>query len=255
MISRYNVAIFFFRKAGGRLVGFECTLEAELTQHNKSDRNVGLEARENYTKKLKFEESEVIDKIVNDNQVEYEENVKVTRKRGKKRKTEETEIYEPHKDDKVEVDAPQNTKKSKKRKNKEEINEESNESPQQVKKIKNKKNKDAVVTASVPSMANFFDTDDKSKNDEESSDEDDADVKKPTKKNKMTAAERAELAKKEEERVRKIENELADPNRTPETAEQFERLVLANPNSSKIWTQYIAFYLSVSENFLLMFMS
>lgn len=66
------------------------------------------------------------------------------------------------------------------------------------------------------------------------------------KKKKLTPAERAELARQEEERLYKIEKELADPTKTPENAEQFERLLLANPNSSELWARYITFYIAVS---------
>lgn len=119
----------------------------------------------------------------------------------------------------------------------------------------NKKNtcKKQKVEILFPSMANFFEISEDDSNDnkreEESSDDDNIKVE-GKKKKKLTAAERAELARKEEERLRQIENELADPNKIPESAEQFERLALANPNSSKIWSQYIAFHLSVSVTFL-----
>lgn len=66
------------------------------------------------------------------------------------------------------------------------------------------------------------------------------------KKKKLTPAERAELARQEEERLSRIEKELTDPTRTPESAEQFERLLLANPNCSEMWARYITFYIAVS---------
>lgn len=111
----------------------------------------------------------------------------------------------------------------------------------------NKKRKSDV---SIPSMADFFALDDTNKTQEDPSSDDepaeDSQNTKQQKKKKLTAAERAELARQEEEKIRQIENELANPDKVPETAEQFDRLVLANPNSSKIWAQYIAFHLSVS---------
>lgn len=103
---------------------------------------------------------------------------------------------------------------------------------------------------SIPSMADFFALDVTNKKQEDSSSDDetaeDSQNTKKQKKKKLTAAERAELARQEEEKIRQIENDLANPEKVPETAEQFDRLVLANPNSSKIWAQYIAFHLSVS---------
>lgn len=61
----------------------------------------------------------------------------------------------------------------------------------------------------------------------------------------MTPAERAEVARLEEERLRTIETELADSEATPKTADQFDRLVLANPNNSLFWINYMAFHLEV----------
>nr|CAH7737777.1 unnamed protein product [Callosobruchus chinensis] len=67
------------------------------------------------------------------------------------------------------------------------------------------------------------------------------------KKKKLTAAERAELAKKEEERISKIERELADATKAPENAEQFDRLLMGNPNSSELWTKYMSFHIASTE--------
>ena len=38
-----------------------------------------------------------------------------------------------------------------------------------------------------------------------------------------------------------------DANREPETADDFERLVVSRPNSSMVWIQYMAFYLQMAE--------
>lgn len=70
-------------------------------------------------------------------------------------------------------------------------------------------------------------------------------ITKHQKKKKMTPAERAEAARLEEERIRNIEMELADSQATPKTADQFDRLVLANPNNSMLWINYMAFHLEV----------
>lgn len=71
------------------------------------------------------------------------------------------------------------------------------------------------------------------------------DLTKKQKKKKLTPAERAELARQEEEKLRKIETELADAEADPKTADQFDRLVLADPNNSMMWIKYIAFHLEV----------
>lgn len=41
--------------------------------------------------------------------------------------------------------------------------------------------------------------------------------------------------------------ELADQESAPKTADQFDRLVLANPNNSLLWINYIAFHLEVGS--------
>jgi rRNA biogenesis protein RRP5 len=57
------------------------------------------------------------------------------------------------------------------------------------------------------------------------------------------------MIKLEEERIAKIEKELADSIAKPQTAEQFDRLLLASPNSSELWLQYMAMHVAViAEN-------
>lgn len=38
-----------------------------------------------------------------------------------------------------------------------------------------------------------------------------------------------------------------DPRRQPESADDFDRLVLSSPNSSILWVQYMAFHLQATE--------
>lgn len=66
------------------------------------------------------------------------------------------------------------------------------------------------------------------------------------KKKKLSPKERAEHIRLEEERIAKIEKEIADNSGNPESAENFDRLLLANPNSSELWTKYMSFHLAVS---------
>ncbi|XP_064554596.1 protein RRP5 homolog [Drosophila montana] len=68
-----------------------------------------------------------------------------------------------------------------------------------------------------------------------------------SKKKRLSAKEKAKAEVKEEQRLREIEERNADPNQRPETIDQFERLVLAEPNSSKSWIQYMSFLLSNTE--------
>ncbi|XP_032844612.2 protein RRP5 homolog [Tyto alba] len=77
----------------------------------------------------------------------------------------------------------------------------------------------------------------------ESEEEEDpqAKLKKQTKKEK-------ELEKqKKEKELCKLEAALMDPNRQPQSADDFDRLVLSSPNSSILWLQYMAFHLQATE--------
>ncbi|GAB0192080.1 protein RRP5 [Grus japonensis] len=66
-------------------------------------------------------------------------------------------------------------------------------------------------------------------------------VKKQTKKEK-------ELEKqKKEKELCKLEADLMDPSRQPQSADDFDRLVLSSPNSSILWLQYMAFHLQATE--------
>ncbi|CAG9825023.1 unnamed protein product [Phaedon cochleariae] len=94
--------------------------------------------------------------------------------------------------------------------------------------------------------SSFFQPESRTEADTSSDEEDETEVVKKKKK-KLSAKERAELARLEEERISKIEKELADLNSTPQSADQFDRLLLANPNSSELWTKYIAFHTAATE--------
>lgn len=66
-------------------------------------------------------------------------------------------------------------------------------------------------------------------------------LKKRTKKEK-------ELEKqKREKELCKVEAALMDPSRQPQSADDFDRLVLGSPNSSILWLQYMAFHLQATE--------
>lgn len=53
--------------------------------------------------------------------------------------------------------------------------------------------------------------------------------------------------KVEEEALYEKEQSLLEKGRGPESAQDFDRLVLATPNSSSLWIQYMAFYLHTAE--------
>jgi hypothetical protein len=51
----------------------------------------------------------------------------------------------------------------------------------------------------------------------------------------------------QEEKLRAKELALLDEYQTPETAADFERLLVASPNSSYLWLKYMAFQLSLAD--------
>ncbi|EDW15604.1 uncharacterized protein Dmoj_GI22689 [Drosophila mojavensis] len=113
---------------------------------------------------------------------------------------------------------------------------------------------ETAVKVRLPGISNFWDTDalNNKTQEESSSDEDDHNAAggaepSSSKKKRLSAKEKAKAEVKEEERLREIEERNADPNQRPETIDQFERLVLAEPNDSKTWIQYMSFMLSNTE--------
>uniref|UniRef100_A0A182P930 S1 motif domain-containing protein n=1 Tax=Anopheles epiroticus TaxID=199890 RepID=A0A182P930_9DIPT len=104
----------------------------------------------------------------------------------------------------------------------------------------------------LPGATNFWDSTPVFKRDapsDTSDDEDDSveDRSEAAPKKRATAKERFEAMKQEEERLRKIEEELANPSLDPHTPDQFDRLVLAQPNNSMLWIRYMAFHMESAE--------
>lgn len=82
---------------------------------------------------------------------------------------------------------------------------------------------------------------------ESSSDSEDEIEEKPKLKNKkLSAAERREQERQKEREIRQREEALAN-NLLPNSVDQFDRLVLASPDSSIIWLQYMAYHLQTTE--------
>ncbi|XP_021007134.1 protein RRP5 homolog [Mus caroli] len=80
---------------------------------------------------------------------------------------------------------------------------------------------------------------------EESSDSED---EQPHQAKKKKSKKERELEKqKAEKELSRIEEALMDPGRQPESADDFDRLVLSSPNSSILWLQYMAFHLQATE--------
>ncbi|XP_014641189.1 PREDICTED: protein RRP5 homolog isoform X2 [Ceratotherium simum simum] len=71
---------------------------------------------------------------------------------------------------------------------------------------------------------------------------------KPQQSTKKKSKKERELEKqKAEKELSRIEEALMDPGRQPESADDFDRLVLSSPNSSILWLQYMAFHLQATE--------
>lgn len=82
-----------------------------------------------------------------------------------------------------------------------------------------------------------------SSSEESCDDDDDSHV---TKK-KPTSQERFAVARSEEARIRAIEQSYADDDVIPATVDQFDRLVMAEPNSSRAWINYMVFHVQATE--------
>lgn len=75
-------------------------------------------------------------------------------------------------------------------------------------------------------------------------DEDEIEIKKA--KHKMTKAERVAAAKAEEAKVRAAEDELLERG-DPVSPDSFDRMLLAQPDSSELWVKYMAYHLQGTE--------
>ncbi|XP_053667580.1 protein RRP5 homolog [Anopheles marshallii] len=119
-------------------------------------------------------------------------------------------------------------------------------------KLGAKKRKRTTGVTGLPGALNFWDStpvykrsvSDASDNEADSSDNEHYNS---VGKKRSTGKERFEAMKQEEERLRKIEDELANPSADPHTPDQFERLVLAQPNNSMLWIRYMAFHMESAE--------
>ncbi|XP_053967794.1 protein RRP5 homolog [Anastrepha ludens] len=105
----------------------------------------------------------------------------------------------------------------------------------------------------LPGISGFWNTDLSQLNDNKaaasSDDEDEKDDAEQgvQKKKKLTAAEKFKLQREEEARLRGIEAKYADPNHLPDSVDQFDRLVLSEPNNSKHWINYMVYHLQSAE--------
>lgn len=109
------------------------------------------------------------------------------------------------------------------------------------------KKKQTGQQSKLPGIQNFWKSEVKPKRQAGTPDSDDDVQVNVAKKQKLTGAERYQRYINEEERIRKIEDELADPNLEPHTPDQFERALMKDKNSSFMWIKYMAFHLETAE--------
>ena len=100
----------------------------------------------------------------------------------------------------------------------------------------------------LPGIKNFWKTETKEEAKKRPAVElDDEEISKEVKKQRLTGADRYQRYINEEERIRKVEDELADPNVEPHTPDLFERALMKDRNSSFMWIKYMAFHLETAE--------
>lgn len=82
----------------------------------------------------------------------------------------------------------------------------------------------------------------------ESSSDSDEETESPQKqkKKKLSATERKEHERQKEREIREREEALAS-DQTPNSIDQFDRLVMSSPDSSVVWVQYMAYHLQATE--------
>nr|XP_034190633.1 protein RRP5 homolog isoform X1 [Osmia lignaria] len=181
--------------------------------------------------------------------------------------SEEVPAKKVKKSEKAAPDVKPLNKKKKAKAEKEENSEEIDEPSKNVKQKRDKKLK--KIKQDVKPPINII-TDDYDKDDEKpripecgffwddkpnldllakqsSSDSEDETEKQPKqKKKKLSAAENREMERQKEREIREREEVLAS-NQLPKSVDQFDRLVLASPDSSIIWLQYMAYHLQSTE--------
>ncbi|XP_051882885.1 protein RRP5 homolog isoform X2 [Pristis pectinata] len=64
---------------------------------------------------------------------------------------------------------------------------------------------------------------------------------------RLSRREKEASKRRAEKELARVEQQLTDPARHPQTADDFDRLVLGSPNSSIIWMQYMVFHLHATE--------
>ncbi|KAL9983734.1 hypothetical protein ACROYT_G005955 [Oculina patagonica] len=92
----------------------------------------------------------------------------------------------------------------------------------------------------------------KSQNNKREHEEDDESSESETEASSQVARKKSKRQKRaakkaEEDFLYKTEQSLLDQDRVPETAEDFDRVVLSSPNNSVVWLQYMAYHLHTTD--------
>ena len=88
---------------------------------------------------------------------------------------------------------------------------------------------------------------DKSENNDKASSSESDQTEEDVSERKKTKRQKRATKRKEEEEIYRAEQSLLDQNKQPESAQDFDKLLLANPNSSYLWIQYIAYQLHLAD--------
>jgi rRNA biogenesis protein RRP5 len=100
--------------------------------------------------------------------------------------------------------------------------------------------------AAAPVSVSLLPHRDSSDDDDSASDDDDDESSGSARKKKSSAAKKAEK-RRLERATREREDMLVDEERAPESADDFDRLLLASPHNSFLWIKYMEFYISITE--------
>ena len=88
---------------------------------------------------------------------------------------------------------------------------------------------------------------DKSENNDNTASSESDQTEEDVSERKKTKRQKRAVKRREEEEIYRAEQSLLDQSRQPESAQDFDRLLLANPNSSYLWIQYIAYQLHLAD--------
>ncbi|XP_015588888.1 protein RRP5 homolog [Cephus cinctus] len=223
--------------------------EVNSKKKNSLKRQISVSEQPAASKKLKTEESKKVNEEQSNKKTKKVKESNVSEEINKSRKTKKEKKQEQLLN---QVDIENTTRKKKKLKRNNSIECETgvdNEIVEEVStrtiRFTNPQKNDIVIpecgfiwdTTPDPTLALGEDS---------SSSEEEAVAEPKTKKKKLSATERRELERQKEREIRQREEALAS-SQTPNSVDQFDRLVLSSPDSSLIWLQYMAYHLQATE--------